>query len=381
MTQTSQKNVLFVITKANWGGAQRYVYDLALAAKDAGHQVELICGSEGNTLVEKLSAHYISTTRIAALKNTTSPRALRAATRALEKAFLRMKPDVVHLNSSIAGIAGARAARRTGVARILFTAHGWAHNEDRPLPIRGAILLLHWWTILLCHHTIAVSASVARQVTWLPGVRRKISVIPLGLADQEPHDRNSARQFLEEVTGAHLADTFLVGTIAELHPIKDYPTALAAFAQFHAHTPQSAYIIIGEGAARTHLEEVARDLGIVNSVHFTGFVENAAAYAAALDTFLLTSRSEAFGYAIAEAGRAGVAVVASRVGGIPEIIPDERYGILCAHGDVDAVADALTTLADDSSLRTSLGAALRTRVRETFSLERMVARTLPQYED
>lgn len=367
--QTPRKKVLFVITKSNWGGAQRYVYDLATGFADR-YEVVVALGGEG-VLARKLRDAGVRTITITDLaRDINIVKEVRSFV-ALWKIIRSERPDVIHLNSSKAGGLGGFLSRVLGVPRIIFTAHGWAFNEERPAVLRVVIAFLHWLTVLLSHRTIAVSASVKDQIVRFPLVAQKVCVIHPAIHQTPRRSRDDARTFFEEEIGRSLKDTFLVGTVAELHPVKDYPTALSGFAAFHKNHPQSAYLIMGDGAERERLEALARELEVDDAVHFLGFVEEAASYLPALDAFLLTSRSEAFGYALLEAGLAGVPVIATDVGGIPEIITDETLGTLVPHGDPSAVAAALAHPRE--------GDALHARIIARFSPERMEFETEALY--
>ena len=129
--------ILYLITKANWGGAQRYVYDLATAAKTQGYDVSVAYGEEG-PLAPRLRASGIPAERIRGLARDIGWLREARAFFSLLRLLRRERPEVIHINSSKAGILGCLAARFTGVPRIIFTAHGWAFNEARPLRQRIA---------------------------------------------------------------------------------------------------------------------------------------------------------------------------------------------------------------------------------------------------
>jgi glycosyltransferase involved in cell wall biosynthesis len=166
--------------------------------------------------------------------------------------------------------------------------------------------------------------------------------------------------------------------IAELHPVKQHAHLFAAFEHVLREQPNARLVCIGNGDRRTALEADIRERGLTDHIHLVGAVPHAARYLRAADVFVLPSRSEAFGYAVLEAAVAGVPVIASRVGGIPEIIHHEREGLLVQSGDVSALAAALSRLLSDQTLRNRLGEAglLRGRV---FSVDQMVRQTTRVY--
>ncbi len=187
--------ILYVITKANWGGAQRYVYDLATAAKEGGYEIAVAYGESGS-LKDKLASAGIRTIPLQKMHNRASVAAIVQAYRELCTVFATEKPDIVHLNSSLAGIAGALAGRRYRLSHMLFTAHGWAFNENRSFIQKNILRGIAWLTMLLAHRTIAVSEAIRRDVCRWPGIGRRITVIHNGIDCLSLLSREEARATL-----------------------------------------------------------------------------------------------------------------------------------------------------------------------------------------
>ncbi len=368
------KKILFVITKASWGGAQRYVYDLARAAQKAGYAVAVAYGEQGE-LVERLERGGVRTIRVEALMRDVRLVDDVRAYRALRALFARERPDAVHLNSSKAGGLGALAARLVGVPRIIFTAHGWAWNEARPLWQRILVWVLAGTTVLLSHRTICVSGAVARGIRMFPGAAGKLVVVRNGIACSALLPRSEARAELLPGKG----DAFWIGMTSELHPTKRVEDAIAAFQTIAAEHPEAILVVLGEGKERARLEALRGVLGLAGRVCLLGFVEDAERYLGAFDLFLHSSRSEALGYAILEAGCAGLPVVATAVGGVPEVIEHETTGLLVPPGAPALLAAAVERLMDDPALAKRLGSALRERVAQKFTKDRMRLATLGLY--
>jgi glycosyltransferase involved in cell wall biosynthesis len=372
----SPHRILYVVTKPRWGGAQRYVYDLALAARDRGDKVKAAFGGEGE-LGARLEAEGIETVRIPGLGRDVDPAGDLRALFALRALISSIKPDIVHLNSSKAGLLGALAARLARHRpRVVFTVHGWAFNEARPAWQRGVFALMPLITVWCADEVICVSDAARRQAAWMPAATSKFRVIHNGVPQRALMPKEGARSALapDAPQGA-----LWIGTLAELHPTKGLDILLRALPRIDGG--EGAHIVlIGEGQARAELEALARSLGIAERVHFCGHVEDAARYLGAFDIFAFPSRSEGLGYAALEAGLAALPVAASRVGGIPEIIVHGVTGLLVPPGDADALAAALEALVTDEKLRATLGARLRARVLQDFSVERMVEKTLAVYD-
>jgi glycosyltransferase involved in cell wall biosynthesis len=240
--------ILYVITKANWGGAQRYVYDLATAAKEAGHEVLVATGAEG-ALTQKLREAGVATRSIESMRRDVGVWAEVRALHSLMRIVRDFAPDVIHGNSSKGGGFAGVAGRLCGVAHIVFTAHGWAFNEDRPWAQKKLITFFHWLTILLSHTTICVSHAIARDVAHLPFVQKRLRVIYNGIAPAPLLSRSDARARL----APQLTAPLWIGVVAELHPIKQLTVLIKAFARLAARRADIHLVLIGEGEERTRL--------------------------------------------------------------------------------------------------------------------------------
>lgn len=146
----------------------------------------------------------------------------------------------------------------------------------------------------------------------------------------------------------------LVGCVAALAPHKDLGTFLRAMASLREGGSGAHGVIIGEGALRSALEAECKELGLRDLVHFTGFHEDVHRLLPELDVFLITSRTEGLGTSILDAFACSVPVVATRAGGIPEIVHHEESGLLCPVGEAGCLAEAVSRVLTDSSLRERL---------------------------
>ena len=368
------KKMLYVITKGTWGGAQRYVYDLAVSARDAGSEVIVAYGEPGE-LAGRLRGARIRTIAVRGLSRDVGILRELFAFSGLLRLFMRERPDIVHINSSKAGVLGCIAARLARIPRIVFTSHGWAFNEARPWWQRAALYLASGSIVLFSHETICVSEAVKRDIARFPFLRSKLVVIHLGIDCAARRTREEARVEL----APHAVGRYWVGMISELHPTKRIGDALRAFEMLVKTHPEAILIIIGAGQERERLEDLTRELHMRDHVSFAGFREEAPALLSAFDLFVHASRSEALGYAILEAGCAALPVVATRAGGIPEIVLDDDYGLLVPKENPPALAAAMESLMQDPSRAAALGARLRTRVMTAFSKEKMISETRAAY--
>lgn len=363
--------IIYGITKSNFGGAQRYVFDLAREAKKAGYDVAVLCGGEGS-LVAKLKQENIRVISLPHLKRDISLVDELRSFHFIFRTLVEENPDVFHTNSSKMGGIGNFSARLAGVRKIIFTGHGWAFNEPRPFYQKPIIKFFVWLTILLSHKTICVSEKTQRDVSW-PLVEHKLKVVHNGIEPFALLPRSEARARL------NLNENVLaVGTLAELHKIKGLDVLLKSWAKFSKRY-QAKLFIFGEGEEHQRLENLALSLGISDSVSFQGFVANAKELLLAFDIFVLPSRSEALPYTILEAGFAGLATIATRVGGIPEVIKTGENGILLEPENPDEIHSSLILLAEDAGLQARLGAKLKETVQKDFSLDKIVRETWESY--
>jgi glycosyltransferase involved in cell wall biosynthesis len=173
----------------------------------------------------------------------------------------------------------------------------------------------------------------------------------------------------------------LLGLVARLHRQKGLGDLLAAVAWVRERVPDVRLLLIGEGELRDELEAQARALGLSGAVIFAGIRTDVAEIVAALDIFVLPSLWEGTSNAVLEAMAAGLPIVATAVGGTPEVVVDGVTGLLVPPRDPSALAGALVTLLQDADLRHRMGRAGRERVKQYFSLERMVRRTEALYEE
>ena len=186
-------------------------------------------------------------------------------------------------------------------------------------------------------------------------MKNKTVVIHNGIGEIEFMEKERARQEFaevrlpqtEKVKGKIKSDPLWVGTISELHRNKGLGYAIEAIGRLTKDESVNVshrniiFIIMGEGAERKNLEEIIKRNEVENSVFLVGNVENASSYIKALDIFTLTSITEALPYAILEAGKAGVPIIASNVGGISEIIDDMKSGILLQPKKPKEISDAI----------------------------------------
>jgi len=308
MENPTKKKILFVITKSNWGGAQRYVYDLATALPKDQFEVGVAFGQPG-LLAKKLEAASVVIHPILSLQRDISIIADLKSFFELLRLYKKERFDIVHLNSSKAAGIGALAARIAGVPRIIYTAHGWPFWEQRNPISRALIYFFSWLTALLSHKVIVVSDYDLSVTKNMPFVGHKSIRIynginlhfPLGSADVIRHSFPK---------GAHI-----IGTIGELTKNKNQVMLI----EQAKGDPTMFVAIVGEGEERGRLEQKIKEYGLKNRVKLFGFIP-ANEVLRGFDVFTLPSLKEGLPYVLLEAKAAGLPIITNRVGGVGEIL-------------------------------------------------------------
>lgn len=378
------QKVLFVVTKANWGGAQRYVFDLATNLPKDVFEAKVALGGEG-FLKQRLEENKIETIPIPYLQRDVSFLKELMSFFSLIKIFKNERPKIIHLNSSKAGAIGAVAvlvykilyARRLSLTpKTIFTVHGWAFNEKRTFKAKSIIYLSQWFTSLLCDKTIIISRHDYRQALSMPLTpKHKFVFVPLGIPENNLDyiSKQSARKNL----GLEKKSEIIIGTIAEFTKNKGLDYLLDAVNILKPQNLQLA--IIGDGEEKERMMRKIEDENLKENVTTCGFVPHAAKHIKAFDIFVLPSLKEGLPYTILEAMNAGVPVVASSVGGIPDLIEHEKSGFLTIPANSNSIAEALGKLTSDIKTRNKFSKLSKLRAQEKFSFSSMLSRTIDLY--
>lgn len=302
------QSILYLITKGNWGGAQRYVFDLAANLPAGDYAVSVAFGQPG-LLAKKLEERGIRTHVLPSLNRDIS------ITNDVQSFFevisllTREKPDILHLNSSkIAGI-GALAGKIVGVKKIVFTVHGWPFGEKRNIVARTCIYFVSWLTALLSDHVITVSEFDLQAARAMPFVSHKVTRIYNGI------DTNVQLYDADVVRHSFPKGVKITGTIGELNKNKNH----IALIEEAKRNPEMYVAIVGDGELRPWLKSKIEEYALSSRVKLFGFMD-ARAVLKGFDTFALPSLKEGLPYVVLEAKSAGLPIIANRVGGVGEIL-------------------------------------------------------------
>lgn len=361
--------VLRIITRLNIGGPAHHALLLTSALARRGFRSELVAGVEGPREGAILPPDG-EITRIPTLKRTADPVAAVRTARALTRLVRARRPQIVHTHMAMAGALGRLAARRAGVPVIVHTFHGHVLSGYFLRPVSKAFVAaerrLARWTDALVSISPAVRDELLSFGIGRPG---QWHVIPIGLPLDGLLAGTPSTQEARLRLGLPPAGP-VVGIVGRLVPIKDHSTFLEAAARVARRRPDATFVVAGDGELRVPLEARARSI-LGERVRFLGWVRDLPALYGSLDVVVLTSRNEGTPAALIEAGAAARPAVATRVGGVPEVVRDGATGLLVPPGDPEAVAASVLALLEQGERARALGAAARAWVGGRFSADRL----------
>ncbi len=379
MNKDKAPTILYLITKSNFGGAQKYVFELAVEAKRRGYNVAVAGGGTGEAcattglLFEKLSAAEVDTHHITHFMRDMSIKRELLAFFAIWRLLRKIKPDVLHVTSSKAGGIGAAAGRLAGIQRIVFTSHGLTVDETwRPRWQRALIYCATWTTMRLCHQSIMITNETFKRAQNLPLMKDRVSLVHNGIQPIDFIEREEARTSLAPQLPSN---TLIIGGIGELHPNKNWQAAVAALTSL----PENVHLfIMGEGEERDSLDRLIKHHHLAHRAHLLGHKDKAARFLKAFDVFILPSKKEGLPYVLLEAGLAELPTIASNLPGNHDIIETGQSGLLISPAP-DFIATSVSMLLRDQGMQRRLGQALHKTVTTTFSPDRMYDKTFAIY--
>jgi glycosyltransferase involved in cell wall biosynthesis len=365
-----------VLTRLNLGGPARQVLASDPRLVRAGHAVRVFAGTgepgEGD-LSGELASRGVDVVRVPGLARGWSVAGDLRARAFLRRELSAFAPDVLHTHASKAGALGRSAARGLGAARV-HTFHGHVLEGYFGEKLSRGLRAIDRKLAADTERVIAVSHATAEDLLRLGVVdERRLVVVPPGI-ELEPLLALEGRSgVLRTLVGAG-PDVFLVGMVGRLAAVKRPEWGLDVLRLLAARHPRLQIAWIGDGDQRGLLERgiAALEPALRERAHLLGARTDMPDVLADLDAVLLTSRSEGMPVALIEAAAAGLPAVATRVGGVPEIVAEERTGFLGE--SADELAFALDRLLSEPGLAQACGRRARVRVSERHSAEALAAR-------
>jgi glycosyltransferase involved in cell wall biosynthesis len=291
----------------------------------------------------------------------------------LARIIRAVRPDVVHTHTAKAGAVGRAAALLAGRRPVVVhTFHG--HVLRGYFGRVGTLVFRAIETALarVTDRLVAVSPEVRDELVSL-GVApaSKFTVIRLGI-ELEPRVSFDGDPLEVRRRLGIDADRFVVGWFGRMTAVKRTDDLLTTLARLRERGVDALLLLVGDGDDRERLEQRAHDLGLARACLFLGYQEDVAAWYAVCDAVVLTSASEGTPVTIIEALAAARPVVATAVGGVPDVVDEGETGFLVSPGDTEALAERLEALAHDPARRAAMGEAGRERVLSRYAVERLV---------
>lgn len=379
--------LVYIITKSSWGGAQKYVYDLAVAFT-AHYDVHVICGENefgtDNTFTSLLQQSGITVHQLSHMRKEVSLLQEYRSYRQIKNILRRIKPDVVHLNSSKMAIVGSWAAWWSGINQIVYTAHGFPFVDTSRSVWKNKII--EWATRLGLIAVDAVITISQREYNIVDGwieSRHKKHLIYNGLKPVDFLDPQDAQGRLSENLPDPIREKInrgavVLGSVAELRPNKGVSVLIEALSQLSSGQDW-VYLHMGTGSEHQTIEEQIQQSGLSDCVCLCGFIKEASRYLKAFDMFVLPSLQEGTPYGIVEAAQAELPVVATQVGAVGEMVTDGISGKVVLPHEATELARAIDWMLDHPQERQVYARKLHTQSAQRFDFQTMINQTQAVY--
>ncbi|MCX5656819.1 MAG: glycosyltransferase family 4 protein [Candidatus Omnitrophica bacterium] len=358
--------IILLANHLNPGGISTYTLTLAEGLKVRGHNVKVVSG--GGVLTNRLIRAGIEHIHLdLSTKSELSPKVFVAKRRFLD-ILSKAPPDILHPQTRLTRVCAQFIRNKTGVP-FVSTAHGFYKDRlgNRIFPFWGDGI-------------IAVSEAVKINLTSSLGIPAdNIRVIHNGIDTSGKNISDGEKDRIKEKLNLNFNK--LIVSISRLSFIKGHIYLVRAMEIVCKAYPSAGCLIVGDGEAKALLEKETRRLKLVGKIKFLSSVEDTGEILSAVDVFVLPTLQEGLGLSILEAMARGIPVVATNVGGIPEIIESGKSGILFPPKDMDTLAEAICRVLGDDVLRNSLVSNAKKIVGEKFSSENMVSLTEDFYKN
>jgi glycosyltransferase involved in cell wall biosynthesis len=359
--------VAYVIGELGKGGAELQLFHLLRHLDRARFAPQVFVLSAGGYWAEPIRAFGIPVVELPRRRGADVSRLRR-----LRGALRACAPDVLQTIRWSGNTYGRLAAAGLGIPRIVASERVLVLERSR-WQVRLERLLDRMTHAHLVNCSAIADGLVAREHI----ARAKIHVIPNGI-DVREHAWTLDRAGARAAAGLPAARP-IVAQIGRLTPQKDYPTFLRAAALVAAARPDVDFLVVGDGPERVPLEALVRTLGLAARCRFTGLRHDVAAILGCVDVLALASTFEGFPNVILEAMASGAVVVATAVGGSPELVESSETGVLVPPRDPAAMAEAILRVLDRPAWAGRLARAARHMVETTFTVEALATRTMRLY--
>ena len=375
--EETKVKILRIIGRLNVGGPAIHVVNLTAGLDSSRYRSLLVAGSENEaegSMLDFAFSHGVPPVVIPEI--VTAFRFGLRDLKALWKLYFMMRrerPHIVHTHTAKAGFLGRIAARLAGVPVIVHTFHGHVLHGYYGAVTNKLLRWLERWLAWMSDRLVTVSEQVKSElVGYGIAPADKITVVPLGF-DLRPF-LNCSDLRGEFRRAMALSDQHkLIGIVGRIFPIKNHALFLESAARIAAQDSTARFLVVGDGILRTSLEIQASQLGISERVLFTGWRRDLPRICADLDVLVVSSDNEGTPVSAIEAMAAGCPVVATRVGGLPDLINHKKTGLLVPPRDADALTSAVLELLNNSEFAREIGRNAQEAVRQRFTVRRLIS--------
>jgi glycosyltransferase involved in cell wall biosynthesis len=359
-------NILFLTTHFNTGGITSYIMTLGEGLVKSGHKVWVV--SSGGDCVEQLEESGMRHVKMDIRTKSEIHPKLWLRLPVLMRLAGREGIDIIHAQTRVTQVLGSALSRLSGIA-LVTTCHGFFRPRwfRKTFPCWGQAV-------------IAISRPVAGHLSQDFGVPEKnIHLIFNGVdLDRFLMTDDNRRGSVRKKWG--LGDTPLIGIIARLSNVKGIEFLIRAMPLVLKELPSASLMIVGRGSYEDILKKEAADLSLTDKVHFKDTINQTNQILCAFDVFVMPSILEGLGLSVMEAQACGVPVIASRVGGLVDLIEDGKSGYLVPSRDAEALADRIIKVLKGPGLAKSMAQQARLNIERHFSARLMTAETVKVYE-
>lgn len=398
------EKILHVITQTEWGGAQKYVYELVTSPEAINYDITVAVGkNRDKTLIDKLRAKNVKVIELKRLIRPISPINDVLAVFELKKLLQELKPDVIHTSSSKPSILGAYAFKLSGLknSKLIHTVHGWAFNENISALKKKTYLVTEKLTAKYKTKFIFLS-EFDRKSAKQNKIKINDSVIIYNGIDPDKINFLDKTKAQKELFKNYQSDFFptppssppassagqalgqggiIVGTIANFYKTKGLEYFIGAINLLVKENKNIVGAVIGEGELRPELENLIANYNLKNNFLFLGSKPEASKYLKAFDVYVCSSVKEGVPYSILEAMTAELPIISTNVGGIPEIIENTKEGLLINPGNAIELVKAIKTIINNSDYGQQLAEQAKQKVKLKFSQAKTINETFNQYNN
>ncbi len=361
--------IIHMISGGDVGGAKTHVLSL-LAGLNKTESVHMVCFTEGDFAKEARQLG-IPTTVI-------SGNNLRATKNRILAMIRHDGYQVIHCHGARANMMGQMLRRKAQIP-VISTIHSDYRLDYLGRPLAAMTYgSINKWVLPRFDAWVGVSDGMRKLLTERGFDPQRIYTLYNGVDFSTERNPKPRKETLEQMGFGEKDVVF--GIAARINPVKDMTTLVKAFAKAQKRCPDIRLTIAGDGEEEAAIKALAEELCAENTVHFAGWVKDIDSFYHALDVNCLTSLSETFPYALTEGARMKCATIASEVGGVPYLIDDGVDGLLFKPQDVDKLAEHMVRLAEDATLRKTMGKALYEKTKRDFSLDAMISKQKRIYE-